>query len=216
MSKVDTTILNYIYKSRNIILSQLESRGFDISEYTNFKYSDIKSLQTNDELDMDFEKEDMKVYIKYYFTKKLTSDAIYNIVSEIFDDEILDKTTDELIILTKSDPNDTSIKLLNKLYENSKYYINIINMNQLQFNVLTHSLVGKNEKIIGKELADFLEYYNIKEPWNEMKEISRYDPVSMALGLRPGDICKTTRNGPTSGYEIDYRYVKNKVHFKKK
>lgn len=212
-----TTIVNNIYKSRKIVLEQLKERGFDISNYDNFSYTDVRELHLNDTLDMlisNYNEE--KIYIKYYFEKKLTKDAVFNVVSELFDDEVLDKETDEVLIIAKADPNDTLLRLLNQLYESSKIYMNIVNMKRLQFNVLKHSLVGENTKLNEKEISEFYKKYSITEPKNQIKEISRFDPVAIALGLRPDDICKTIRNGPTSGKEIDYRYTKNKAHFKQK
>ena len=44
--------------------------------------------------------------------------------------------------------------------------------------------------------------YNIKGN-NELPTISRYDPVSQAIGMRPGEICKIVRSSK-SAITADY------------
>ena len=56
-----------IFKSRNIILNQLERRGYNIDEYKNFSLNEIHVLNQNDQLDMLLATEDgQKCYIKYH------------------------------------------------------------------------------------------------------------------------------------------------------
>ena len=50
-----------------------------------------------------------------------------------------------------------------------------------------------------------LKKYNITDT-KQMPSISRYDPVALAIGLRPGQICKITRSSKTSVTSIYYRY----------
>ena len=44
----------------------------------------------------------------------------------------------------------------------------------------------------------------------ELPEISRFDPVSLAIGLKPGDICKILRESKTAINGVYYRYCVNK------
>ena len=44
-----------IYKSRNIILDQLERRGYNIDEYKNFSLNEIHVLNQNNQLDREWQ-----------------------------------------------------------------------------------------------------------------------------------------------------------------
>ena len=64
-----------IYKSRKIILNQLKTRDYDVSEYENFSVNEIHILNQNNQLDMLLdsvgEDNNKKCYIKYHMTGKL-------------------------------------------------------------------------------------------------------------------------------------------------
>ena len=49
------------------------------------------------------------------------------------------------------------------------------------------------------------EKFNITKD-SEVPEISRFDPVAQAIGLRPGQLCKITRSSPTSITTEFYRF----------
>ena len=53
------------------------------------------------------------------------------------------------------------------------------------------------------EVEEVKKRYNIKE--NMFPEISRFDPVALAIGIRPGEICKIDRPSKTAIKSIYYR-----------
>jgi len=208
MSKqVGSTLESKIYKSRNILLKQLEKRGFDVSNYAEFSINEINIMMQNSQCDMLVENPSgHKVYVKYHINKALRPSYVYDIVDELYNIEnILNKSTDQIIYITKNDPNDTLIKLLNQLYHSDNVFISVYNIKRLQFNILEHTLVPEHT-ILTKEESDVLfKKFNITES-QELPEISRFDPVAIAIGLRPGQICKITRKSKTAVNSDYYRY----------
>ncbi len=198
-NQVGSTIESKIYKSRTILLKQLEKRGFDVSNYAEFSVNEVNIMMQNSQCDMLVENPlGHKVYVKYHINKALRPSYIYDVVDELFNIEnILNKSTDQIIYITKSDPNDTLIKLLNQLYHADNVFISVYNIKRLQFNILEHSYVPKHEIMNETEISEMKQKYNIKNDL-EIPEISRFDPVAMAIGMRPGNVCKIVRPSKTA------------------
>ena len=196
-----------VFKSRNNILNIRKSRGININNYNGFSMNEIHSLVTNDLLDMLVTNEttNKKVYIKYFnLEKSIRPNNVHEIVESLFNIEQILNNTDELIIITKDEPNETLQKLQRSIYVHDNLYINIINIERLQFNILEHSLVPKHTVIYDKDIIE-----NIKQQYNivndsEFPTISRFDPVSQVLGIRPGEIFEIERSSKTA--------IKNKFY----
>ena len=71
------------------------------------------------------------------------------------------------------------------------------NLERLQFNLLEHSYVPKHVIMNEAEIIEMKKKYNIKDDI-EIPEISRFDPVAVAIGMRPGDVCKIVRPSKTA------------------
>lgn len=190
-----------VFKSRNNILDILERRGFNIDNYSGFSVNEIHSLVTNDLLDMLVTNETTgrKIYIKYFnLEKSVRPNNVHEIIDSLFNiEQILDKN-DELIIISKDEPNETLQKLQRSIYEHDKIYFNIINIERLQFNILNHSLVPKHTVINDAENIE-----TIKKTFNiinnsEFPTVSRFDPVSQVLGIRPGELFEIERSSKTA------------------
>ena len=197
--------INQIYKSRNIILDILNKRGFDVNDYKGSSISEIHSMYKNEQLDMLVNKIDKKVYVKYYLAKNSIRDSIiYEYIDDLFNiDNILTKK-DDLIIITKTQPNDTIIKLLKDIYNEENIFITIICIKNLQFNILNHSLVPSHKVLNHDEKKEVYIKYNIQSD-NQVPTISRFDPVSLVIGLRPTDLCEIIRPSKTSITSKFYR-----------
>ena len=61
--------------------------------------------------------------------------------------------------------------------------------------------------MINKLIIKKKKQYNITND-NEFPEISRFDPVAQAIGLRPGKLCKIIRPSPTAINTEYYRMCK--------
>ncbi len=190
-----------VFKSRNNILDILEKRGSNIDNYSGFSVNEIHSLVTNDLLDMLVTNETTgrKIYIKYFnLEKSVRPNNVHEIIDSLFNiEQILDKN-DELIIISKDEPNETLQKLQRSIYAHDNIYFNIINIERLQFNILNHSLVPKHTVINDAEDIE-----TIKKTFNiisnsEFPTISRFDPVSQVLGIRPGELFEIERSSKTA------------------
>ena len=198
-----STIIPLLFKSRNVLLDVLSSRGFPVEEYTSTSINEISKLYANKQLDMIFEKESgEKIYIKYHLTTKLRPNHVWEMLEDLFNYEEVLEPNDELIILTKDKPNDTLVKLMRNIYNTEQKYFNVFSINNLQYNILNHEMVPSHRIINGDEKEKLFKDYNIKTGAN-LPEIDRFDPVAMLIGLRPGkivEIIRPSRSSITSKY----------------
>ena len=200
-----STIIPLLFKSRNILLDILSSRGFNVEEYTNTCFNEISKLYANKQLDMLFEKENgNKIFVKYHLTTKLRPNHVWEMLEDLFNYEEILSSNDELIILTKDKPNDTLVKLMKNIYNTEQKYFNIFSINNLQYNILNHKMVPPHKIINDDEKKKLFEDYNIKSDAN-LPEIDRFDPVAMLIGLRPGKIVEITRPSRSSISSKYYR-----------
>jgi len=201
-----------IYKSRQNLLELLKRQGFNTSDYEGIGTHEVHTMKQNDQLDMLLTSEDKneprKVYVKYFTSQRISPALVHNVVDDLFViDEVLSsnsKNTDTLIIVTKQPPNDTIVQLLNQLWSQSNYFIIIFTLDQLQFNILNHQYVPRHEVLSRSQTEDVLKRFNVTD-MDQLPNISRYDPVAQAIGIRPGEICKITRPSKTSIVSEYYR-----------
>lgn len=203
-----STIVSSVYKCRKNILTQLKTRGYDVSNYDEFSINEVHIMHNKEQLDMLVsDKDNRKVYIKFHLHKKVGPNHLYTTISDLFDMEnILDRKTDEIIFISNDDPNDTLIKTMNQIYHTDKTYVNIINIRRLQYNILEHSLVPKHRILSNEEEKTIMEQYNITDKKEHMPTISRFDPVAVAIGIRPDQVCEITRPSKTAIETKYYRY----------
>ena len=210
VSHVSSGTISALFKSRNTLLDLLEKQGFDISDYTDYGVSEIQTMYTNNQLDMLLSStKDMrpakKTYVKYHLAKTLRRENINNIIDDLFHLEQVLQKTDTLIIVMKQEVNDTLIHILNEIWEKEQIFIVIHTLDRLQFNILEHQYVPEHTVLSEVEKEAVEKKYNITN-FKQMPSISRYDPVSLAIGLRPGQVCKIIRPSKTSVNSTYYRY----------
>lgn len=199
MSTINKTskVINTIFKSRNILLKQFKHRNYDVSEYENASISDIYSIVRTDQMNMLLTHDTEKTYVHYHIYKMLRASNIFDLVEELFDyKEILDKDTDTLLIIVKSEPNDTILKIITQLWKERGIYVNVVNIQRLLFNILEHEVVPEHKVLTNVETEQILKRYNIKNSSKQLPTISRFDPVAVAIGLRPGQVCEIIRPSP--------------------
>jgi DNA-directed RNA polymerase subunit H len=73
------------------------------------------------------------------------------------------------------------------------------------FNIFNHDLVPKHEILPEKEAKQILEKYHVHP--NQLPRIRTLDPAVFLIGAKKGDIIKITRESPTAGIHVTYRYV---------
>tara|TARA_B100001093_G_C26513693_1_gene878661 strand:- start:141 stop:770 length:630 start_codon:yes stop_codon:yes gene_type:complete len=198
-----------IYKSRQNLLEILDERGFNITNYNNLSISEISILVESEQLDMLLhnEKTNKKIYVKYYINKVLKPQNVYDIVEDLFHLENMLTKNDDLMIITKDEPNDTLIQTIKDIWMSENIYIAAVNIKRLQFNILKHELVPKHSILTKEEEDAFKKKYNILNN-SQIPDISFFSPVSIVMGFRPDDIIKIIRKSRVAINTDFYRVCK--------
>jgi len=195
-----------LYKSRAVILDCLKKQGFDVKKYENFSIHEVYSMYQAKQMDMLIVNPNngKQTYIKYHtgksekIEKGIRPTNIYQYVEDIFTMErLLKEETDDLIIIVGEEMNETTEKTLNHIWEQDGIFVNVINIDRLQYNILNHELVPKHTVLTHKESEEFRQKFNITND-KQIPDISRFGPVSQLIGIRPGNICKIIRPSKTA------------------
>lgn len=199
-----------IFKSRKFLLEILEEQGFNVNDYKDCSIHEIHAMIQTKQLDLLIERNipfKQKIYVKYHLGKTLRLNNIQEYIEDLFNLEKILTKNDDLIIIIKEEPNETLIKIIKDIWEHEQINIRIINIQRLQFNILKHELVPKHSILTEKESDEFIKKYNIKKVdlSKSIPDISRFSPVGLVIGIRPGQICKIERNSKTAINTLFYR-----------
>lgn len=194
------------YKSRGILLELLKRRDFVTEDYEGFDKNEIDTMTRNNTLDMLMttspEKTPLKkVYVKYLRVDESVSEALVNhMITDLYENSQVLSPQDMLVIVSNDEPNEKLQLYLTNLYENVKrsLFVTVLNIRRLQFNVLQHELQPREIHILtAEEKADLFTKLNIRSN-RDLPEISRFDPLALALFLRPGEVCRFVRDSPVA------------------
>tara|TARA_Y100000768_G_C23943665_1_gene666435 strand:+ start:306 stop:926 length:621 start_codon:yes stop_codon:yes gene_type:complete len=189
--------IQIIFKSRNILLELLEEQDYNISNYSGSSINEVNSMYQNKQMDMLLEKSEKKTYVKYHLGKSLKKNNIEDYIEDLIHlDNILEKK-DDIIIIVKDEPNSSLLDVINNLWLQDSIYVNVINIKRLQYNILKHTLVPKHRILSEDEAINFKKKFNITDD-SQIPDISRFSPVSQVIGIRPGQICEITRNSKSA------------------
>jgi DNA-directed RNA polymerase subunit H (RpoH/RPB5) len=162
-------------------------------------------MKTNNQLDMILEKNKVsadekrqsKIYIRYYLAKSLRPQNLQEMIDDLFNiEEVLTKE-DTLFIVVKDEVNETLSNALKHIWEHDHIFIVIQNLKRLQFNIMKHKLVPPHRVLSPVETLQVKTKYNIMND-NQFPDISRFDPVAQAIGIRPGQVCEILRPSKTA------------------
>ena len=211
-----------IHLSRKHLLDMLDYRGYDISAYREYTFSDItlmfnsydstKELPNPGSLDIIAKKKNSdgkngdNIFVKYYLEKFRQSSKLDKLIDEIMTTTIGKNDTLILIItgrvLLKS-PNKI-MDYVNYWYSSKKnYFIQFYGVDNFKFNPIDHIAIPKHEKLKKDEVKELLTKYSII--LKDLPHIRREDPPAKYIGMRPNDVCKITRKNEISGVDISYR-----------
>lgn len=198
-------LISSIYTSRNVLLELMSKQGYDIKDYQGFSANEINIMKNNNQLDMILEqlhpdednKRKNKVYIRYYLARSLRPQNLQEMIDDLFNiEEVLTKD-DTLFIVVKDEVNETLTNVLKHIWEQDKIFIIIQNIKRLQFNILNHVLVPPHRVLKRQEVETIRRKYNVMDD-AQFPEISRFDPVAKAIGIRPGQVCEIIRPSKTA------------------
>jgi DNA-directed RNA polymerase subunit H (RpoH/RPB5) len=218
-SQNTSSLISMIYKSRTVLLDLMKKQQYNVSEYEGFSVNEINTMKTNNQLDLILEKIDYKqtnkvlvtgenydddtnisrkkIYIKYYLTKSLRPNNLQEMIDDLFIvEEVLTKE-DTLLVVVKDEVNETLINNVKHIWESEKIFIILQPLQRLQFNILEHVYVPSHTILSEDEKINIKNKYNIMNDY-EFPELSRFDPVAQAIGIRPGQVCKIIRASKTA------------------
>ena len=210
-----SSLTSAIYKSRTILLELLKSQEYSVKDYEGFSVNEVNIMKSNNQLDMIFEKNIQgqdddkkrrdKIYVRYYLAKTIRPQNLQEMIDDLFVVEDVLTKSDTLLIVVKDEPNETIIETLKHIWEKDGIFIIVQSLKRLQFNILNHALVPPHRIIKNDELLNVKKRYNIMDN-SQFPEISRFDPVAQAIGMKPGDICEIIRPSKTAISAPYYRY----------
>ena len=209
-SQNSSALISTVYTSRNTILDLMGKQGYNIEDYANFSVNEVNSMKQNNQLDMLLEKKEEnpvtkrknKIYIRYYLGKTIRPSNLQEMIDDLFNLEEILKKDDTLFIIIKDEINETLTNELKHIWESDGIFIVIENIKRLQFNILDHELVPKHTIVSESEVVNVMKKYNITDKI-QFPDISRFDPVARAIGLRPSQLCHIVRPSKTA-IEADY------------
>jgi DNA-directed RNA polymerase subunit H (RpoH/RPB5) len=205
MTSQISSLTSAVYKSRHILLEQMQAQDYGVGDYDGFSVNEVNTMKTNNQLDMILEKiqEDSttklksKIYIRYYLAKALRPANLQEMIDDLFNVEEVLKKTDTLLIIVKDEVNETIINTLKHIWEQDKIFIIIQSLKRLQFNILNHILVPPHRILSLSETIQIRTRYNIMSD-GQFPDISRFDPAAQAIGIRPGQVCEIIRPSKTA------------------
>ena len=193
--------ISTVFKSRQNLLKLLNQQDFDIKDYEEFSVNEVHVMYNNKQLDMMMtsktDGENKKVYVKYHLAKTLRRENINDYIDDLYNLEQVLTKNDTLILVIKQEPNESMINILSQIWEQDGIFIIIYNIDRLQFNILEHVLVPPHRILDESEKISIKNKYNIIKD-AEFPELSRFDPVAQAIGIRPGQVCEISRPSKTA------------------
>ena len=209
MNSHNSTIINDIYVSRKQMTYYLKKQGYNTSEYENFTVAEINSMKqsSEDSSQLNFEvahSDNAKrvCHVRYHLKPSIKKTTLQEIVSDFYEYDADKKKKCSIVIITLANVNDAITSSIRELWEKYEEYCVVYNISTLQYNILDHEFVPEHVKLSSQEKSDFMKKYNILEP-SQIPEISVFDPVSKAILLRPGEVCKIIRYDKIS-YQNDF------------
>ena len=159
-----------------------------------------------------------KTYVKFHLEKMLSSGHINDLIEDLYvlgsggeiggmgisanaNDTVLTEK-DTLIIVTKQEVK-TMNQYLNQLFLQGRFIV-LLSLDRLQFNILNHQYVPPHTILSKEEMDEMMKKYNVANK-SQLPDISRYDPVALAIGMRPGDVCKIDRPSKSAVHSTYYR-----------
>lgn len=221
--------ISRLYNARKNLLDLLMSQGYNVEGYTNFGVNEVNAMFMHKQLDMLVEKKSSdkgkdngkhkkKAYIKFHLEKMLSTSHINDLIEDLYvlgaggeiggmgisananDTVLTDK--DVLIIVTRQEVK-TMNQYLNQLFLQGRFIV-LLSLDRLQFNILNHQYVPPHTILSKEESDEMMKKYNIADK-SQLPDISRYDPVALAICMRPGDVCKIDRASKSAVHSTYYR-----------
>jgi len=208
-----STLTNQIYNARVILLDYLDKQGYDTTNYVYISIHDVVKLIQHNTLDILLTSKTgkNKAYIRFA-PGKVKAPEVTAVVGDLFEknaDAHVELSLNDTLIFVKNDTSQEPTQELIQLWTQRGIFVIIFNLESLQFNVLTHTLVPPHRVVSDEEAASIRERFMIRHD-SQFAELSRFDPVAKAIGIRPGQLCEITRPNENSITNLYWRICVNK------
>ncbi len=181
------------------------------------KGSKSKGEKGNKDKDV-VETENKKTYVKFHLEKTLSVSHINDLIEDLYvlgvggeiggtglsanaNDTVLTEK-DTLIIITKQEIK-TMNQVMNQLYLQGRIIV-LLSLDRKQFNILNHQYVPTHTILSDHEVVEMMKKYNVMEK-SQLPDISRYEPVALAIGMRPVEVCSIDRPSKSAISSLYYR-----------
>ena len=144
------------------------------------------------------------MFISFGLVKQIRPQNLENIIDDLFYAESILTKDDTLVIVIEEEPNDTIVAKMEYLYNRDGIFVVIHNIRRLQFNIMEHTLVPEMIVLNESDTKEVMKKYNLSH-LKQLPEISRFDPVALALSMRPGQVGKMVRSSITALNTTFYR-----------
>lgn len=194
-----------LFNSRKNIIELLGELNFNTEDYESFSINEIDAMNKNAQMDMLIyhKTETKKVYIKYVpFVRQNNLEVI---VDDLFCSEtVLDRENDILILISDDEPNEMILSKIQYLYDHDNIFVIIHNIKRLQFNIRKHVLTPSVRILSDEQELQLMQQYKLRDK-TQLPEISRFDPLALAICMKPQQICEIKRSSTTALETLYYR-----------
>ena len=214
---MDFETIDILYRSRQTLLEIQRAKGYNTKPYDKFGPFEIEKMSAGDKenalgmvLERTVASEGLPSICRIEYALPKVKNRLAGYGSKLVqsiegDDESVDLTTIEVIVLTLEAIGDTFHTYALNMLTTKKLRISFFDARTLVSNPLKHSLVPLHERIPEEEHPALLKKYNIQSKTNLPMIKFHEDIIGRILGLVPGSIVKITRPSPSAGEYIVYR-----------
>ena len=215
------TLFEQVGKARRTLHSILSYRGYDMSGYRQ-SLSDAELIKSMDDGSILPERirvvnpNTKEVCYVYFLTKHGRNEnskyarSLENFLGNVFQHEILDQeeTTPRhlvtLICVFMQPIKSSHQAKCDARSAESGVFIQLFTIDDLRFDIMTHELVPKHERLPESFFETIKSQYQIVSK-NALKCIKIQDPVARYIGLRKGEICRITAPSQKTLTTTSYR-----------
>eukprot|EP01039_Chlorochromonas_danica_P011418 gene11418-12764_t len=207
-ARLPTIDVYRLFVLRTHLLDQLAALGYDTSPYRQFTENDVDILLHTDQSDMlvTHSASQRRVWVRYKLGQLLNKKRLSAHIDEAFavlQADAPDAYHDTLLIIADRAINESLQHHLMAQYERDRHFVVVRAVPDLLFNLLTNRATpffvrpvepAEQSRVLAEHQTDT----------TTLPEISRFDPLAMALLLRPGQVLESRRGSPTALEVTEY------------
>jgi DNA-directed RNA polymerase subunit H (RpoH/RPB5) len=200
-------IVLQLFKSRQNLLVQLAALGYDVADHSEFSIHEIDAMFVNNQLNLllNHTKTQAKVLVYYHASplnvskaaKQLKADTLDKVLEEVMEGEGTLTRADTLVVMMEEEPNESILKHVRFLYDKKGVFVVLRHLKRLMFNLLDHVLIPP-VRVLDDAETEALKAEHHLAALQHLPEIARFDPLALALLLRPGQVIRCVRGSQTA------------------